>query len=310
MNVILTIDGREAVPVRAIPMLTNWQVLTPDEIADLAATRAKRKGQAVLNTHRIEGSRVLPVSWTWWESHVVAPLLAIEKKIRAQFADDDIGLQEWRNEALRALPAGVFVWRDELEELHLRKFGQEGEVVGWETEEGEMDSIEVADRFQMLDLEPLVPANWGGVVMEGFEPLLSEVQSGQSRPLLEPLEVSKVGPEKMQRTVALSNTSTAAAKAESSSLSDDDKSWMKRAEEMAREIIARQAKKDLYPSMLVIADEIARRFREAKPQILGTKGKPISGEYIKRHVLNPKKISSAKGKSRSTLPNQGKWGKY
>ena len=33
LNVIITIEGREAVPVRAIPFLTNWEVLSPDELA-------------------------------------------------------------------------------------------------------------------------------------------------------------------------------------------------------------------------------------------------------------------------------------
>lgn len=78
--------------------------------------------------------------------------------------------------------------------------------------------------------------------------------------------------------------------------------WKERARERAVGIIKRQRDKDLYPSQIDIADEIAREFRNS--QIHGTDGKPLSGEYIKRHAL--KGISSAVGKSQATAIRRGK----
>lgn len=86
--------------------------------------------------------------------------------------------------------------------------------------------------------------------------------------------------------------------------SSGDESWREHAQTMAREIITRQAERDLYPPQKDIADEIAARFRKRVPQVLGTDGKPLAGATIKRHAL--KGISSAKRKVQSTTLKRGK----
>lgn len=78
--------------------------------------------------------------------------------------------------------------------------------------------------------------------------------------------------------------------------------WMELAKSRAREIIARQSAKDLFPNQKDIADEIAREFRTAGT--VGADGKPLSGATIKRHAL--KGISSATGKQQSTSIGRGK----
>jgi hypothetical protein len=80
--------------------------------------------------------------------------------------------------------------------------------------------------------------------------------------------------------------------------------WQKKAQDRAVEIIERQRKKDLYPSQIDIADEIAKEFRRPGVEIVGADGKPLSGAYIKRHALRG--ISSAKGKQLSTRTGRGK----
>lgn len=75
---------------------------------------------------------------------------------------------------------------------------------------------------------------------------------------------------------------------------DDD--WQTKAQQRAREIIKRQKEKDLYPSQLHIAEEIANKFR--RDGITGADGKPLSAGTIKRHALTG--ISSAQGKCLST----------
>lgn len=81
-----------------------------------------------------------------------------------------------------------------------------------------------------------------------------------------------------------------------------DYPWKTEAREQAIAIIARQKKRDLYPSQADIADEIARDFRAR--DVWGTDGKPLSGATIKRHAL--KGISSARGNQLSTRTGRGK----
>ncbi len=37
MNIIVLIEGREALPVRAIPIATHWDSMSPDEMAEVLA---------------------------------------------------------------------------------------------------------------------------------------------------------------------------------------------------------------------------------------------------------------------------------
>lgn len=78
--------------------------------------------------------------------------------------------------------------------------------------------------------------------------------------------------------------------------------WIAQAKSRAREIVARQAARDLFPNQKDIADEIAREFRAAGT--VGTDGKPLSGATIKRHAL--KGISSATGRKQSLSIGRGK----
>jgi hypothetical protein len=80
--------------------------------------------------------------------------------------------------------------------------------------------------------------------------------------------------------------------------------WKQRATDMAREIIKRRKQRDLYPSQEDIANEIANVLRAEG--VVGEKGKPVTGAYIKRHVLGPQKISSAVARQLSSKPRQGK----
>ena len=82
----------------------------------------------------------------------------------------------------------------------------------------------------------------------------------------------------------------------------DDETWKSKARIRAYEIIKRDRTKDLYPSQINIADEIAKEFR--RDGVMGADGKPIAGSYIKRHALTG--ISSAHGKQLSTSIRRGK----
>lgn len=83
-----------------------------------------------------------------------------------------------------------------------------------------------------------------------------------------------------------------------------DNEWRGLARTEALKIIKRQAARDLFPSQISIADEIADDFRKRVPPVVGAEGKPLSGASIKRRALNG--ISSGIKKQQSTTMRRGK----
>jgi len=80
--------------------------------------------------------------------------------------------------------------------------------------------------------------------------------------------------------------------------------WIAQARAEALSIIRRDKTRDLYPSQVLLAEEIARAFR--KKGVVGPDGKPLAAATIKRHAL--KGITSSIGKQLSTSVSQGKRG--
>jgi hypothetical protein len=117
-QLVVQIDGRDAIPVRAIPYVTGWK-LSPDEIAQQLAHRAGPQFARLENVaayHMQAGSpvKMLPKEW---DAHVVQ-LTAFGARLREKYSTDTNGSQgyaAWRNGSAELLPAGVFVWRDEFE---------------------------------------------------------------------------------------------------------------------------------------------------------------------------------------------------
>jgi hypothetical protein len=272
MNVIVAIGCREAIPVRASPLLTDWQGMTPDVCAKVfagdAPTAPRLEG---LPTYRLKDSNAFErVRPRYWENWIVPRMAACSARIKAAQPIDELGYQQWQHESLMELPAGIFVWRDEFETAHLREYGPRVRPY--------------AGDAYALDFNPEHGPceDWPALVMEGFEQMAL------------PTAQSQVAPETLQ------SGKTHAAAADGTSKGEE--AWRSMAQKRAIEIIARQKTKDLYPSQVDIADEIAREFRASG--VVGKDGKPLSGAYIKRHALGG--ISSAEGKRLSTSIREGK----
>lgn len=164
MNVIKQIDGREAIPVRAIPLLTNWKVMWPDAVAKaLAGNEHYDDYFAGLCAYRIEGGATKPIRATWWQGFAVRNLKALSDRIEADQITKEVGYQKWLKESLAELPAGVFVWKDEYVPMYESRYGSDAmaRIVGRELTPSEIQARE-------LDFDPFISAEYAALVNENF----------------------------------------------------------------------------------------------------------------------------------------------
>lgn len=169
MHVTIEINGRQALPVRAIPLLTDWRGLSPDQLADILAGDSDHwPSFDGLTAYRLHpDGKTEPIPPRWWASWVVTKLKATSDAIKAKQVSRETGYQQWRGESLAHLPVGVFVWRDEFEAAHAQEYGPEGGRVRGNPE-GFDPSVHILDFNPHPDLT-IAPSC---LVLEGFERLI------------------------------------------------------------------------------------------------------------------------------------------
>lgn len=119
------IDDKEAVPVRALPHLTQFHPLAPDKVALLLAENDRRHKWTIRAYQRSHDGALIAWPPRQWDA-VFARLEAEAARIRASgtsLAEQDVELDD---RLVAVLPAGVFLWRDELEAEYQRTFGRMG----------------------------------------------------------------------------------------------------------------------------------------------------------------------------------------
>jgi hypothetical protein len=156
------IDGREALPVRAIPYITGWQTLTPDDLAQNLARSVEEGMEKLPNLfayHLVGGSpqKVWPKEW----DAVVVRIAAFEAELREKYPNRARDYAAWRDQAASKLPAGVFTWLDEFEREYraCRK--------SW-------SFIPERAGDDQLILAPMPDAATRAMVMEGFDAIAAE----------------------------------------------------------------------------------------------------------------------------------------
>lgn len=205
MNVVVLIKGREAVPVRALPLLSNWRFMSVGDVVHLLGGTNARNVNLLgdLQSNHIVDGNVEPIDKDWW---VQSPLW----ELRALSERKEIDKSAWRKQSLKELPAGAFVWKDDYQKLHERRwncdyqqmyFGLEHLNSQREAQESEEDvstyaegetqpkwtpeewaehisakeycweSIEVLERWREPSYSPFMLPELCAVVMEGFEQL-------------------------------------------------------------------------------------------------------------------------------------------
>ncbi|WP_156949893.1 hypothetical protein [Simplicispira psychrophila] len=198
MNVVVLIDGREAIPVRAIPLLTNWASMSPDIVARVLAADEDVFGFEGLQAYHLEAGlprQILPV---WWKKSCVRELKALSERLESTHAGHETQHAQWRDESLLLLPAGAFVWKDEYTTLHdsnwasrlrekrhtawlLNKCADRNEEIDDAEEPSFMQKIAIRrvdeefEAWRTLDFSPFIPSiNRQNSVMEGFAPVGGE----------------------------------------------------------------------------------------------------------------------------------------
>lgn len=169
------IDGREALPVRAIPHVTGW-IFHPDKIVfclkSSSKTRLpslseephlsinkkriyKHEAGATLTAYHIPGNEPVQMKHLEWRG-VEVQLKGLESELKLKYGEEgrgnDIGCAEWERATVPVLPAGAFVWLDDF-----KKFRH------WTFNKG--DSPDATE----LMLTPCLDADIRAMVMEGFE---------------------------------------------------------------------------------------------------------------------------------------------
>ena len=168
MQVIIEINGRQALPVRAIPLLTDWHGLSPKGLAQILAGDCDHwPSFDGLTAHRLHtDGRTEAITPRWWASWVVGKLKATSDSIKAKQTSHATGRQQWRGESLAQLPAGVFLWRDEFEAAQAGEYGPLGR-------RARVNPRGFDPGFHKLNFNPHPDPEIAtpGLVLEGFEKL-------------------------------------------------------------------------------------------------------------------------------------------
>jgi hypothetical protein len=147
---IVTINGREAVPIRALLAITSGS-LGEDYLIDILM-RGTEVGKARLQNmcayEFIEGV-VHPVPISEWHK-IGTAMQTLFDNTDPNYSDFDLAMDAWHKHVISAFPAGTFVWRDEFERA-------------WQADQQKDDS-----RLPDLNYGAIQDSNHFGLVMKGF----------------------------------------------------------------------------------------------------------------------------------------------
>lgn len=126
MSVIIQIQGREAIPVRALPLLTNWRFMAPDVAAhvlggtggnvDIFVTKFVAES-GDFQALRFAGGVPEKISKSEW-GDVLLELQSLADTTKATEPIEVAGYLAWKKQSPGLLPAGAFVWKDDYQRLH------------------------------------------------------------------------------------------------------------------------------------------------------------------------------------------------
>lgn len=96
-------------PVRLLPFLTNWRPLSPDVVARLLDWRDEWRKWSISTFRLSRDGTVHELAPSAWDS-IDDDLTILAQRLKRQ-ENFEFKYPKWRRRSLKALPAGVFVWR-------------------------------------------------------------------------------------------------------------------------------------------------------------------------------------------------------
>jgi len=160
----MPINGRDALPVRALCLVAGYKRLSPDVVAGAARGEGHYSGKGALPTYQlIDGvvQGIDPAHWVIFDDGIRSSSLLLQ----AQGPSLDATRDQWRYDATKRLPAGVFVWLDEFQDWFRR-------TRPYRAEEGKTGlQLELPEEGG-LTLTPPIADGLKGCLLEGF-PLAS-----------------------------------------------------------------------------------------------------------------------------------------
>jgi hypothetical protein len=174
MNVVLTIEGKEGIPVRALAYVTSWRANSDEIVKACAMPPTKEIGsysirnRQALPTYLVSESTCRSMLSVEWEPFIVE-LECMEKKLKADERTDGENWHHSREQAIPRLPAGAFVRLDDFQ----RWFSNSRPMKSSPTLSTDEDADDyVEQESDSLTLDPYIPAESQGDVFSGFDRFL------------------------------------------------------------------------------------------------------------------------------------------
>lgn len=147
MSLAVSIEGRLAIPVRAVPLVTSWFVDPRQIVAwlsdppDTGIDGESNKHPCALAAFRMRNGKTAPISWANWRSFEQS-LSALSARLHQDEPNHEISKETWKPQSLEVLPDDALIWLDEFEASFRRcDFSENGVPLPKPT----------------IDLDPLVP---------------------------------------------------------------------------------------------------------------------------------------------------------
>lgn len=158
MNVIVLIDGQEAIPIRASPYVTGW-TMSPDVVAmtfaHADAWRTNLRATSVFHfAPDFSYSVLLPKEW----DGIRAELDSLFNMYQMDEKFEGGNYPAWRRDSIPILPPFCFVWRNEFEAAFNSDYSKH-----------KYDIVDERDGDRGLNFSPLIPEKLKKTVMQGFE---------------------------------------------------------------------------------------------------------------------------------------------
>lgn len=261
-RLIVEIEGREAVPVRAIPYITGWQI-SPDALACQLAQKAEFNPLGDVQAFRLVDGVVVAVLPKEWNMIAVSldrlqgQLKAAYPQVVDEVVHPDYGYAEWQHQSPMKLPADTFVWLSDFEAAFRKAYAKSSptHVILLDEAPGDRDLV----------YSPLLPGGISRVDLLGA----FAVKTRSNAPIGEGAPGTSRAPD-----LAKVNSEDGAGH------------WTEKARAIANELDMRDLHAGAYTSVTEMGDRVAAEMH--MHGINGPRG-PVSGATVKREALQGSK---------------------